>query len=365
MGIIKDIICTYGPEYLGRYQDSMPAIHKKVLQDIMRCKTEGCGIAVFQCEKCLSTHFFNLSCGNRHCPNCQYHKTRTWLDKQMQKQLPGPHFMVTVTMPGGIRDFLRANQKTGYGAMFTASAEAMKKLAADPRHIGGDLPGFFGVLHTWGRTLQYHPHIHFIVTGGAISKQDGVWHPAGNSFYLPVKPLSIIFKAKFKALMEKHQLLHLIPEEVWLQDWNVNCQAVGDSEASIKYLAPYVFRVAISDSRIIKIENHRVFFRYKKGKSNRYRVMELDAIEFIRRFLQHVLPSGFMKIRYYGFMNSACSIALSTVSDIIKSTLGLLSQPILCKKKLPRMPTCPHCEGTLLFMAFFPPPPAYNGLSPG
>ncbi len=273
--------------------------------------------------------------------------------------------MVTFTMPGKMRDFLRANQKAAYGAMFTAAAGAMKKLAADPKYIGGDLPGFFGVLHTWGRTLQYHPHIHFIVTGGAFSSQDAVWHPARNDFYLPVKPLSIIFKAKFKDLMNKNQLLQLIPDEVWLQDWNVNCQAVGESEASMKYLAPYVFRVAISDSRIIKIEDHRIFFRYKKKKSNRHRVMVLNAIEFIRRFLQHVLPKGFMKIRYYGFMNSVCAMALSTARDIINSTLGLSSQSILCKKEPPLLPICPHCQGTLLFRAFFPPPPAYTGLSPG
>lgn len=365
MGIIKDIFQEHGPEYIARHGAAMPRIHKRVIRAILQCKTEGCGITMFQCEDCHTSHFFPLSCGNRHCPNCQYHKTRAWLDKQMQNQLPGPHFMVTFTMPGQIRDFLRANQRAAYGAMFTAAAEAIKKLAADPRHIGGDLPGFFGVLHTWGRTLQYHPHIHFIVPGGALNRKDALWHPAGNSFYLPVKALSIIFKAKFKDLMNNCQLLQLIPKEAWRPDWNVNCQAVGDSEASMKYLAPYVFRVAISDSRVIKLEDRRVFFRYKKQKSNRTRVMVLDVLEFIRRFLQHVLPKGFMKIRYYGFMNSSCSIDLTTIRDIIISALDLPSQPVPCKRKPPVLPRCPLCQGMLLFRAFFPPPPAYTGLSPG
>lgn len=365
MGIIKDIIQQYGPEYLARFGETMPGIHKQVMQSILLCKTEAYGTTMFQCEDCHSTHIFPLSCGNRHCPNCQYHKTRAWLDKQTRNQLPGPHFMVTFTMPGQLRDFLRANQKVAYGAMFAAAAGAIKKLAADPKHIGGDLPGFFGVLHTWGRTLQYHPHIHFIVAGGALNSKDTQWHPAGNTFYLPVKALSIIFKAKFKDLMNKRQLLQRIPQEVWGQNWNVNCQAVGDSEASIKYLAPYVFRVAISDNRVIKIEDRRVFFRYKKQKSNRQRVMMLDALEFIRRFLQHVLPKGFMKIRYYGFMNSSCSIDLATVREIILSALGLHAPAVVCTEQPPCRPVCSHCQGVLLFRAFFPPPPAYTGLSPG
>lgn len=365
MGIIKDILRQHGPEYIAKFGETMPSTHKQVIQAILLCKTEAYGVTLFQCENCQTTHIFPLSCGNRHCPNCQYQKTRAWLDKQMQNQLPGPHFMITFTMPQQIRNFIRSNQKAAYGAMFTAAAETMKKLAADHRHIGADLPGFFGVLHTWGRTLQYHPHIHFIVTGGALNSKDGSWHPAKNNFYLPVKPMSIIFKAKFKDLMNKQQLLPLIPKESWPLDWNVNCQAVGDSEASMKYLAPYIFRVAISDSRVIKVENNQVSFKYKKQKSNRTRVMKLDAMEFIRRFLQHVLPKGFMKVRYYGFMSRSCAIALETVRKIIRSALGLPIASIAYKREPSSPPVCPHCKGLLVFRAFYPPPPAFTGLSPG
>lgn len=364
MGIIKDIFQKFGPEYIERHSEAMPRLHKKVIKAILHCKTAAYGITMFQCQECHTTHCFPLSCGNRHCPNCQHLKARAWLDRQLSKQLPGPHFMVTFTMPGQIRDFLRANQRAAYGAMFTAAAEAMKKLAADPKHIGGDLPGFFGVLHTWGRTLQYHPHIHFIVPGGALNKEETTWKPAGNSFYLPVKALSVIFRAKFKDLMYRKQLLHHIPAEAWQQDWNVNCQAVGNSEASMKYLAPYVFRVAISDSRVMKVEDRQVFIRYKKHKSNRSRAMKLDVMEFIRRFLQHVLPKGFMKIRYYGFMNSSCTVALDVVRKKIASALAIPT-PTVAESQPPSLPTCVHCQGGLLFKAFFPPPPAYTGLSPG
>jgi hypothetical protein len=365
MGIIKEIFQQHAPEYLDRHGKRMPDVHKKVIRAIINCKTDVYGITRFQCEQCGSNHFFSLSCGNRHCPNCQYHKSRLWLDSQMQKQLPGHHFMVTFTMPEQIRDFLRSHQKKGYGAMFTAAAETMKKLAADPKFMGGDLPGFFGVLHTWGRTLQYHPHLHFVVAGGAFSSRDELYHPSANRFYLPVKAMSAIFRARFKDLMRKNRLLHLIPPETWARDWNVNCQPVGNSEASMKYLAPYVFRVAISDSRIIGLKDRRISFRYKKQGSKRIRVMTLDVMEFIRRFLQHVLPQGFMKIRYYGFMHPCCSLDLDTVRDRICAGLKILLPVIRPKKQKTHQPACPLCKGILVFKAFYPPPPARFALEPG
>ena len=156
------------------------------------------------------------------------------------------------------------------------------------------MPGFFGVLHTWGRQMSYHPHIHYIVPGGALSRTDGKWHCSRIDFILPVKAMSKIFKAKFRDIMKKSRLYPQIPSDVWNQKWVVNCQAIGAGEQSIKYLAPYVFKVAISNSRIVKVEDRRVFFKYRKNKSNRWRTMALDVMEFLRRFLQHVLPTGFI-----------------------------------------------------------------------
>jgi hypothetical protein len=195
-------------------------------------------------------------------------------------------------------------------------------LSADPKYVGGDLPGYFGVLHTWGRQMQYHPHIHYVVPGGALSKSDGKWHPSRMDFYLPVKAMSKIFKAKFMEVMRKSGLYPQIPVEVWEKGFNVNCQAVGSAYHSIKYLAPYVFKVAISEQRIVKIEDRKVFLKYKKATSNRWRVLCLDVMEFIRRFLQHVLPTGFMKIRYYGFLNPNCSVKLEKISALIELSFG-------------------------------------------
>jgi len=358
MGIIKNIFQDYGLEYLQKYGKSMPANHKKVIDAIMNCKTDVYGTSVYQCQDCRLPHLIPLSCGNRHCPNCQYQKTRKWLNRQLLKQLPGPHFMVTFTVPAQIRDFIKSHQKAAYAAMFTASSQALKKLAADPKHIGGDLSGFFGVLHTWGRQLQYHPHIHFVVAGCALDKTHLTYHPCRNDFYLPVIPLGIIYKAKFKDLMKKQGLYEQIPAAAWKPAWNVNCEAGHNNgkgsennaaENAPKYLVPYVFRVAISDSRIAKVTDQEIVIKYKKKNSNRLRTTEFGPMEFLRRFLQHVLPQGFMKIRYYGFMHPSCAIDLKKVKEIIAEALGIKWECSGIKPELRPDPVCPHCGGILIF----------------
>jgi hypothetical protein len=347
MTTINEIFRSFGPEYLERYSQVMPNAHRKAIDAIIACRTEACGVATYECEKCGESHQVYRSCGNRHCPTCQYHKSRQWLEKQMKRQLPGHHFLLTFTTPESLRRFIRQYQRIAYSALFKASSETMKKLAPDEKFIGADLPGFFGVLHTWGRTLEYHPHLHYIVPGGALSTSDGLWHPSRIDFYLPVKALSQIFKAKFRDEMKEAGLFDQIPPEVWQIDWNVNCQAVGSSEAPLKYLAPYVFRVAISNARILKVENRTVFIRYRKSHSHRLRTLALEVMEFIRRFLQHVLPTGFMKVRYYGFMNPNCGVSLDQIRTLIELAHGF--NVALPNTNLePWQPiTCPACGGTL------------------
>jgi hypothetical protein len=255
--------------------------------------------------------------------------------------------MITFTVPESLRRFIRSHQRTAYSAMFRASSETMRKLAADEKYMGGDLPGFFGVLHTWGRTLDYHPHIHYIATGGALSSARGTWHPSRVDFYLPVRALSKIFRAKFRDEIDKAGLLDQIPHEIWQTDWVVNSQAVGSSEASLKYLAPYVFRVAISNNRIISVEDRTVTFRYRKSGSHRWRTLALEVMEFIRRFLQHVLPTGFMKVRYYGFMNAGCTIALEQISSLIQLSYGFDLTIPKSEVEPPAPMVCPKCGGTL------------------
>jgi hypothetical protein len=347
MTTINDIFRTFGPEYLDRFSQDLPNAHRKVIDAIIACRTQACGVALYECESCGQLHRVDRSCGNRHCPTCQYPKSRQWLEKQLKRQLPGHHFLLTFTVPESLRRFIRKNQKAAYSALFRASSEAIKKLVPDEKFIGADLPGFFGILHTWGRTLEYHPHIHYIVPGGALSTSDGLWHPSRIDFYLPVHALSKIFQAKFRDAMREAGLFDQISLEVWEMDWVVNSQAVGSSEASLKYLAPYIFRVAISNSRILKVENRTVFIRYRKSHSHRLKTLALDVMEFIRRFLQHVLPTGFMKVRYYGFMNPSCAVSLDHVSSLIQLSYGF-NVPLPHADLKPWQPiTCPTCGGIL------------------
>ncbi len=259
--------------------------------------------------------------------------------------------MITFTVPEKLRLFIRSHQRVGYAGMFAASSQTIKKLTADPKYIGADMPGFFGVLHTWGRQLPYHPHIHYIVPGGAFSKADGKWYCSRIDFFLPVKAMSKIFKAKFRDIIKNSGLYHLIDSDVWNQDWIVNCQAIGAAQRRLKYLAPYVFKVAISNSRIVKVENRKVFFKYLKPKSNRWRTMSLDVMEFMRRFLQHVLPTGFMKVRYYGFLNPASSVKLEKIAALIQLAFGF--QLVVPKAVIePAEPmTCKSCGAVLTLWA--------------
>jgi Putative transposase/Transposase zinc-binding domain len=355
MTSIHEIFTTFGPEYLQRYATAMPKTHRKVIDAIMACRTEACGIAFYQCESCAEPRQFYRSCGNRHCPTCQHNKTQQWLRKQIERQLPGHHFLITFTVPEQLRSFMRQHQRAGYSALFKASSDAIKKLALYPKYIGADLPGFFGVLHTWGRTLQYHPHIHYIVCGGALRSADGSWHPSQIDFFLPVKALSVIFRAKFRNLMEQAKLFDPIPPDVWQIDWNVNSQAVTSSDAALKYLAPYVFKVAISNSRIVKVQDRIVLIRYRKPHSERPRILALDVMEFIRRFLQHVLPTGFMKIRYYGFINPNCVVPLDRIRGLIELSYGF-AVDLPTPEVQPRpLSTCPSCGGLLKLRSVLPP----------
>ena len=354
MGAITDIFRTFGPEYLRKYPN-MPRQHRKVIHAVINCRSGEYGAAFYHCQSCGERHRVDRSCGNRHCPQCQYHKTRQWLKSQLKKALPVNHNMLTFTVPALLRPFCRANQQAAYSAMFKTSAEAIKTLFKDPRFVGSELPGFTGILHTWGRQLPYHPHIHYIVPAGGLSADRREWLAARNNFYLPVRALSKIYKTRFKAEMQRLGLVNQIDPGVWDAEWIVNCRAVGNPEASLKYLAPYVFRVAISDSRIVAADNRSVTFRYRKTGSRRFRKTSLPVMDFISRFLQHVLPAGFMKVRHYGFMNANCAVTVRALRKIVAACLRDLSllkndnaqQPAAAEWQ---GPFCPRCGNRLVYL---------------
>jgi ssDNA-binding Zn-finger/Zn-ribbon topoisomerase 1 len=300
---MADIFVRHGPDYRARFADRMPRSHLKAMRAIEQCRTEALGGKVFGCPDCGEWRYSYHSCRNRHCPKCQNGETTEWLEKLSHLLLPVPYFFTTFTLPEELRSIARKKQKTVYDLIFRASAEALKELALDPRHLGGST-GFMGIIHTWARDLAYHPHVHYIVPGGGLSPDGERWLPTRNpEFLVPEKPLAILFRAKVRDALKRAKLLAIVPSSVWRKDWVVNIKRVGTGETALKYLAPYVFRVAISNRRIESLENGRVTFRFKDSESGEWKRMSLDAEEFIRRFLQHVLPNRFVKVRYYGFMS--------------------------------------------------------------
>jgi hypothetical protein len=234
------------------------------------------------------------------------------LEKQQDMLLPVRYFLVTVTLPGDLRGLARSHQKLVYDLLFRTSAEAMQHLARDPRFVGGQL-GMVGVLHTWGRNLAYHPHVHYLVPAGGVAADGQTWLPAGKNFLLPVKALSKIFRAKFRDALRQTACFADVPAEVWQQEWVVHCQPVGNGVRALKYLAPYIFRVAISNNRIRKLADGKVTFYYRASDTGKLGTCTLPAEEFIRRFLQHVLPKGFVKVRYYGFLSAGLRQRLATL----------------------------------------------------
>ena len=346
---IKEIFAEYAWEYLLVNKGKVPTNHKKVIDAIINCRTDVYGINFYKCESCGEIHASFRSCGNRHCPTCQDHKTKQWTVKQLSKELSTNYFMITFTIPEEIRDFFLNNQKEAYSALFTASSDSIKGSTNKSRTMKCSTPGFFGVLHTWGRQIQYHPHIHYVAPGGALNLKENTWISSTKDFFLPIFQLSKMCKERFKKIMKNKGMLHLIPSEVWEKGWNVNIQSVGYGRNTIKYLSRYVFKVAISDYRIIKVENRRVFFKYRSRKTGLVVTTSLDVVDFIKRYLLHVLPSGFMKVRYYGFLHTSFHMGYEDIRLIIEGLVAVLNKPI--KEKVEQvLISCGACGKEMKFM---------------
>ena len=350
---VRDVFLAHGKVYLEKFGRRMPAHHKKLIRAIIQCRTEALGTIVCACEDCANTYRIFRSCGNRHCPTCQGENAINWFNTRIDRLMPVHHFMITCTVPAEFRDFFRSHQRFAYSALFQATSKTIISLAAEPTYFPGDTPGLFGVLHTWGRQMQYHPHIHYVVPGGAFSSSDHSWHSSPEAFYLPVRIISEKIKSHFFKLMQKNDLLHLVRAGVWVKNWNVNSQSVGNGARSIRYLSSYVFRTAISNHRVITMENRQVLFRYTDTKSGTNKTMSLSAFEFIRRFLQHVLPTGFMKIRYYGFMHPSTTIPVKLAVALLEALFAV--RPRRVEPVESSVPCCERCNGIVRFVGFVRP----------
>lgn len=312
MSGLAGIVAKHGKEYLDKFGDRMLPSHKRALADILACRTEAMGGNLCECEQCGHQHYAYHSCKNRSCPTCHSGDTRKWLAKREAELLPIRYFHVVFTIPSELRDIVRSNQKLLYSVLTRAAVDTLQKIGLDPKFVGGNL-SMMTVLHTWTRALEFHPHVHMLVPGGGLDK-DGVWRSARKKFLVPVQALSKMFRARFMKLARKALPEETFSKEVWNKEWVVFCKPTFNrAKKVLRYLGRYVHRIAITNDRILATKDGTVTFRYQESKSGTWKTMPLRGEEFLRRYLQHVLPQGFHKVRYYGLLSPANRVALKRV----------------------------------------------------
>ena len=333
----------------------------RALRDLVACRTAACGGQLTQCTACGEQVYRYHSCRNRHCPKCGGDQTIRWLERHRARLLPCPHYLVTVTLPAALRPLAFRHQRLVYGALMRSAAAALQALAADPRFVGVPL-GCVAVLHTWTRALLYHPHVHLIVTAGGLSADRSQWvapkHPA---FLVPVKALSVLVRAKMCAAMTRAGLLGEVSPTVWTTPWVVHAKPAGDGARALDYLARYLFRVAICNSRIEQIDEDggQVTFRYRDNRTHVIRLATLSGVEFLRRFVQHVLPRRCAKVRYYGLWSPTRRSDLERARQLLHPSPAPSSPPVSPATPTPpsiARPSCPLCHaGTLILIGVLRP----------
>ncbi len=318
---VADIFEKYGKAYRNKYK--LPLQHLKVMSAIEDCRTAKLGGHIEVCDKCRHIKISYNSCRNRHCPKCQSLSKERWLDARMKDLIPIQYFHIVFTIPSELNALALQNKKLLYSILLGASSETLIELSRDPKHLGAEI-GFISLLHTWGQNLMDHPHVHCIVTGGGLSLDYSKWISCRENFFIHVKVLSRVFRGKFLDYLKKsyysnklnfsgqistlgsRQEFKILIDKLYNTEWVVYSKAPFKSpEHVLKYLGNYTHKVAISNSRITDLKDDKVTFKWRDYKdNNKPKLMTLDAFEFIRRFLFHVLPNGFVKIRHYGILSN-------------------------------------------------------------
>jgi hypothetical protein len=369
---VADIFRGHGPAWRQANAGHVSLGQLKVMSAIERCRTAALGGHVARCQDCSYTAIAYNSCRNRHCPKCQGAAAKQWLAEREAELLPVPYYHVVFTLPAAVADIAYQNKAAIYDLLFKAAAETLVMIAADPKHLGARI-GITAVLHTWGSALTHHPHLHMIVPGGGISLDGMRWVSCRPGFFLPVRVLSRLFRRLFlKKLTAAHQQLQFFGNHapltnarafaaylapLRLSEWVVySKRPFGGPAAVLAYLSRYTHRVAIANSRLTAFDRNGVTFKWKdyriKGR-DRYKLMTLATDEFIRRFLIHVLPSGFHRIRHYGLLaktSGADNIAL--VRELLAAPKPQ-SQPVEADATNPNEPACPCCGGRMIVIETF------------
>jgi hypothetical protein len=381
---VADIFRRHGAAYRQKFAKRLLPRHLRAMAAIESCRTAALGGQVFDCDQCHRKVYAYHSCKNRHCPKCHGEQTRHWLHRQRTRLLLDcPFYHLTFTLPEELRAVARAHPTIVYRVLMQAAAAAILKLARDPRYLGPAIPGLLAVLHTWTRAMLFHPHVHLLVTAGGMSHDGMAWtKPRYSDFFLPERALSRIFRGKFRHRLKKARLFALVPNAAWSKDWVVDCKPAGRGEKVLDYLGRYLFRVAIANSRLDQLgDDGTVRFRYRDNHTRKLKTATVSAEEFITRFLQHVLPDRFTKVRYSGLFSSADRHRLEVARN-------LLAPPRVPTAEAPQSPSaadttasepgsptvadahadlarCPHCKvGRLVLIELIPRPSPIRGKPP-
>ncbi len=314
---LADIIRAAGPAYVRTHAGSLMPSQRRALADIEQCRTALLGGSLYRCDDCGALEYRYHSCRNRHCPKCQEDRAQQWLARVQDRLLPCPHYLLTFTLPSQLRTVARRHQRLVYAALLREAAATVQLVAEHRDWIGGT-PGVLAVLHTWSRTLEYHPHAHLLVTAGGLSADGAAWvRPAHPRFLLPGYVLSRIFRAKMRDALAGSGLETSIDPRVWQRRWTVHVAPIGTGAHATLYLSRYVYRVALTNRRLDRFAHGRVTFQYTHARTQRSRSLTVAVDAFLDRFLQHVLPRGFTKVRWYGLLSPGRRAALERARELL------------------------------------------------
>jgi Putative transposase/Transposase zinc-binding domain len=374
---VADVFRRHGDAFLERCGGTLSSVQRRALREIAICRTAAMGGHVEMCDQCGHQQIAYNSCRNRHCPKCQATAAADWMEARKAELLPTEYFHVVFTLPATLGPIALQNPRVIYGLLFKAAAETLRRVAADPKHLGAEI-GFLAVLHTWGQNLQHHPHVHCVVPGGGLAPDGSHWVACRPGFFLPVRVLSRVFRGKFLALFRSafdrekrafHGKLAPLADQGRFQhrlaeaaktEWVVHAKPpFGGPEQVLKYLARYTHRAAISNRRLIRLEGDEVEFLWKDyADGQKRKTMTLKAVEFIRRFLLHVLPTGFVRVRHYGFLsNRVCQEKLALCRSLLAAgTVAAAPEPNAGGESGSDATACPVCgRGRLVTIGTLPP----------
>ena len=337
---LAEVLRRHWPAYERKFRARLLPSHRHAVAALVRCRTPALGGELFRCD-CGQFHFAYHSCNHRACPQCGYADATAWLERQRRRLLPVPYYLVTFTVPQQLRPVIRSHQKILYALLLRHSAAALLDVGREHKNLGAQL-GLLAALQTWTRDLRFHPHVHCVVPAAGLSIDGLRWVRSKDpAYFLPHAALAMRLRTRLKhALQQDHpQLFVQIPRLVWSLDWVTDVRAVGRGEPALNYLAAYVYRTAFSAERILKDDGRFISFSYRDGRSGQTRTVRLPAEAFLHRFLQHVLPRGFQRVRSFGWLSAAAKTNWERILALLDWTPPPLTPPTL----LPP-PLCPSCH---------------------